>query len=485
MIADNPTSTPELMSISDFATKVKEKYPQYQSVDNQKLVFGILTKYPQYRTQVDLRSEDAMKPLTPSSQVPTIAGQPAGTMPWYGKAGLKLANDVTQIPSSLAGIPKLAKTLVTMPRPEFPGVKESLAQTAEIMNLDPKAIGEAFSNKDWGQLFAEIGVPTLETLALMRKVGVPKSLAQRSPMRAAQRIAFSAGGEAGSTERAARSLNEMVKTGQDSKAIMDHLNGSLSRLEGVFQRQLKVLGNTPISGESIAKAIEAKITPDMMKVDNGALAKALKSEANAYRQKVRFPSTQNPGQLKTVYVPRDFTGEELNTIRTRLNSDLDTFYSKDAQAQAIDKHKSAAGKIAAIAADDATRDLLYDRMGKVPGGLSKGAVEHLKKVQGDMISLKRDTRANLEKLKAEADYSYGQGAIQRLRGAVHGYGTTKGGPGVHVGLTSLLDALSPRSAGTLKRATETGKVFQPRRTPFDAVKASALAAMLAGRTPNE
>ena len=53
----------QLLSIEDFAKKIKDKYPEYEGVDNAVLVNKIVEKYPEYKTVVDLKSplEDLKK----------------------------------------------------------------------------------------------------------------------------------------------------------------------------------------------------------------------------------------------------------------------------------------------------------------------------------------------------------------------------------------------------------------------------------------
>lgn len=64
------------MSVGDFATKVKAKYPEYQSIDNRTLVTKMIAKYPQYKDQVTIQ------PLpVDNSQVPqkkSLFGQAVG-----------------------------------------------------------------------------------------------------------------------------------------------------------------------------------------------------------------------------------------------------------------------------------------------------------------------------------------------------------------------------------------------------------------------
>ena len=57
------------MSVDAFATRIKAKYPAYQSVGNNELVQRIVAKYPQYQGQVDLSTQDPMMSATPQSEI--------------------------------------------------------------------------------------------------------------------------------------------------------------------------------------------------------------------------------------------------------------------------------------------------------------------------------------------------------------------------------------------------------------------------------
>ena len=45
----------QLLSIDEFAEKIKSKYPEYQDMDNLELSTKIIEKYPEYADQVDLK----------------------------------------------------------------------------------------------------------------------------------------------------------------------------------------------------------------------------------------------------------------------------------------------------------------------------------------------------------------------------------------------------------------------------------------------
>ena len=50
------------MTSDEFAQKIKEKYPQYQNVDNQTLTQKMIAKYPQYKNKVDMNATSTAEP---------------------------------------------------------------------------------------------------------------------------------------------------------------------------------------------------------------------------------------------------------------------------------------------------------------------------------------------------------------------------------------------------------------------------------------
>jgi hypothetical protein len=49
--------TQQQFSVAEFATRIKEKYPQYADMDDQELVDKIVAKYPQYGEQIKKKDD--------------------------------------------------------------------------------------------------------------------------------------------------------------------------------------------------------------------------------------------------------------------------------------------------------------------------------------------------------------------------------------------------------------------------------------------
>lgn len=67
-----------MLSVQDFAAKIKAKYPEYQNVDDNTLAQKIVAKYPEYQNQVDL-SGGASQPQGQPVQDQGQSNQPAPT----------------------------------------------------------------------------------------------------------------------------------------------------------------------------------------------------------------------------------------------------------------------------------------------------------------------------------------------------------------------------------------------------------------------
>lgn len=78
VVEETPVTEPEsLLSVSDFAAKIKIKYPQYKNVDDNELTKRIIDKYPQYSDKVDFK-ETVADPV--KSEIPTVTESATGEL---------------------------------------------------------------------------------------------------------------------------------------------------------------------------------------------------------------------------------------------------------------------------------------------------------------------------------------------------------------------------------------------------------------------
>lgn len=65
---------PEKIKPSEFAAKIKQKYPSYRSIDDSSLVAKIVEKYPYYKETIDFSATEkpAAAPVAPKEEVPAI-----------------------------------------------------------------------------------------------------------------------------------------------------------------------------------------------------------------------------------------------------------------------------------------------------------------------------------------------------------------------------------------------------------------------------
>lgn len=78
------------VSVQEFASKIKQKYPQYSNIDDNTLTQKMLDKYPQYRSQVNFGASmqtQQLKPQPQSSPTDLFGKIKEGAMQGFMKAG--------------------------------------------------------------------------------------------------------------------------------------------------------------------------------------------------------------------------------------------------------------------------------------------------------------------------------------------------------------------------------------------------------------
>jgi hypothetical protein len=84
---------PKKLSVQDFASKIKSKYPEYKNIEDNELVNKIIAKYPVYKEQIEFsQKKNDGQPLKPGGQEkptgvsPTPSKSPAQS-PWESEKG--------------------------------------------------------------------------------------------------------------------------------------------------------------------------------------------------------------------------------------------------------------------------------------------------------------------------------------------------------------------------------------------------------------
>lgn len=67
----------EPLSVSDFSKRIKEKYPQYEAVDDEKLARSIVEKYPSYASQVNFDDDPSLGQVGAGLATEVVAGEGA------------------------------------------------------------------------------------------------------------------------------------------------------------------------------------------------------------------------------------------------------------------------------------------------------------------------------------------------------------------------------------------------------------------------
>jgi hypothetical protein len=316
------------------------------------------------------------------------------------------------------------------------------------------------------------------TLAGIMAKGIPEASAMKAelnPEFAANRLTNATGvapkGQPPTVGLVKSALPEVIDTIKTT-GVRDWptaIQQTLSKLETRYKGYLEPIKNQTVSGEVIAKAIESKITPDMP--DN--LQNAIRDEANQYRTKV---GKLDGSKLQDAYAPKEYTLEDLDNIRKRLNADNAAYHGKNELAQGTERHKGAAGKIADLTAEKASRDALYQNLENHYGRVAD--IRGLKDTEGSLMQLKQRTASRLGNVEDVNASTRGQTMGQRLQNLVRGYIGTHSA-GAHVSAGEII----PASGTELRAAQNAGpSVFKLKST---ALTDTGIASLLQGALKNK
>lgn len=192
---------PPKLSVQDFATKIKAKYPQYKDIPNDELANKVIAKHPEYESQVDLQKKSPDQ----TTSVPSSSGggtSPTSTSQLSGieraqqsierrrlalEQGIKSTveqdpiyqNPVNQetLKGNLGGISGVVKDVGTSWLQSLSEQAKSTADTYKQVSVesarrptDPKDVLEKFANVTTGTL--KLGVDAMLTVGLASPVGV-------------------------------------------------------------------------------------------------------------------------------------------------------------------------------------------------------------------------------------------------------------------------------------------------------------------------
>jgi len=97
----------ELLSVTDFSAKIKEKYPEYKDIDDEKLVSSIVEKYPEYKGKVSIGATvtpEASAAVAPALEAESdrllteLTKEPDGPGGYWAQMNKKIAGLVSVLP---------------------------------------------------------------------------------------------------------------------------------------------------------------------------------------------------------------------------------------------------------------------------------------------------------------------------------------------------------------------------------------------------
>lgn len=166
--APTQSPTPQQMSVDDFANSIKQKYPQYQSLDNQTLAQKIIAKYPQYASQVNMQTPGTSGPPGYFSRLGSslVNGSVGQETIGLGKGVLGTLSGISSMgQNALSGITNLASHA-------FGGGNISTTPTANQTfgaALAPQGLGQQVGNAE--EKLGELVSPTGDISAAKDVIG--------------------------------------------------------------------------------------------------------------------------------------------------------------------------------------------------------------------------------------------------------------------------------------------------------------------------
>lgn len=274
------------LSVQDFAAKIKQKYPQYSSLDDQTLTQKIVDKYPQYKEQVDIGGAPNPAQGQESYPAPWLQQKPAVQAPganfpkpWeaegmanIGNAAGAVANfategtikpilkDIAQVPG--AAVANLRGAVAGAQKPWF---SEEAKQASDQAVAEPVNVPWLGNISPYAKN-SEGGVDPLKTAVNIGAKGTEAGVATLNMMNPASSVpqAIVRGG-----------LQAAANEAQNDNASIQSVAGSGvvgGTLGGLFQGAFNKLsghkfwsGGTPETVKSFEKeAAKAGIKPDVV-----------------------------------------------------------------------------------------------------------------------------------------------------------------------------------------------------------------------------
>jgi hypothetical protein len=356
-----------------FAAKIKEKYPQYAGVPDDKLVDTIVAKYPQYGNSImDLK-------MTPPGEISTGPhGMDAVKAALY-RGGDFVTNNLDTAGGIVGGV---AGTAAGGPAGGVVGATlgggagRAATQLINTIRGKPMESSSAAAG-DIALGGAEQGLMELGGVVI-GKLG--KAL---KPVGREAYLAYGAkaGELAPQIQKVMPDLDKMASRVGKPKSVGEFENLVHATERGFnqeFNAALFPIAQQPTAAHSVAQAIRGQITPNLAKTSEGqSMARYLNKRAMEFDQGT-------------------WTIGELNRERELISKRLKAYHNAIASGQSAQARVHA--NIAAdTAAEGALKDMLYnaaDQSGVKPPGYFKA----LKQKQSDLISLRDAVSATKEKL---------------------------------------------------------------------------------------
>ena len=120
---------PEQYSIEEFGQKIKERYPEYQNIDNKQLGQKMLEKYPEYSDRVNLQPSSQTK-SSPSTNYSSNSSSSSTKSDGFLKSMVKsIAKPFSEVGTSIYNVGSSIKSLASG---DVQGAAQELDKTRNI-----------------------------------------------------------------------------------------------------------------------------------------------------------------------------------------------------------------------------------------------------------------------------------------------------------------------------------------------------------------
>lgn len=255
---------PEQYSIEEFGQKIKERYPEYQNIDNKQLGQKMLEKYPEYSDRVNLQPSSQTK-SSPSTNYSSNSSSSSTKSDGFLKSMVKnIAKPFSEVGTSIYNVGSSIKSLASG---DVQGAAQELDKTRNIPFLGETKPAFTSSDVSTGYLppvkkMTGYGAEIASTIAPVGKIGT----GGKALLQGAGKFGLMSGvGELGSQLENNQEINpgKILESAVIGSAIPVVGRGASKVIKGLGNVSAELLGKTTGTSADVIK--EAFNNPNVIK----------------------------------------------------------------------------------------------------------------------------------------------------------------------------------------------------------------------------